>query len=75
MVERRMAPLSNQLAGEIKKCYMIYDSCIFLGLILPHNYYGSHLDDNGNTINEELELRNFKRAGTPIKLKTLHHSH
>ena len=73
MVERRMVPLSNQLAGEIKKCYVTYDSSIFLGFILPHDYYGSHLDDNGNTINEELELCNFKRAGTPIKLKTLHH--
>ncbi|CAF4485859.1 unnamed protein product [Rotaria sp. Silwood2] len=47
IVERRMAPLSNQLAG----------------LILPHDYYGTHLDDNGNTINTELELQNFKRAG------------
>ncbi|CAF4172871.1 unnamed protein product, partial [Rotaria sp. Silwood2] len=47
MVERRMAPLSNQLAG----------------LILPHDYFGTHLDDNGNTLDEQLEIRNFKRAG------------
>ncbi|CAF3921937.1 unnamed protein product [Rotaria sp. Silwood1] len=47
MVERRMAPLSNELAG----------------LILPHDYFGTHLDDNGNTVDEQLEIRNFKRAG------------
>ncbi|CAF3717102.1 unnamed protein product [Rotaria sp. Silwood1] len=46
MVERRMAPLSNQLAG----------------LILPHDYFGTHLDNNGNTVDEQLEIRNFKRA-------------
>ncbi|CAF4344729.1 unnamed protein product, partial [Rotaria magnacalcarata] len=47
MVERRMAPLSNQLAG----------------LILPHDYYGTHLNDSGKTIDSTLEIQNFKRAG------------
>ena len=36
---------------------------IYTGLILPHDYYGTHLDDNGNTIDQQLEVRNFKRAG------------
>ncbi|CAF1529023.1 unnamed protein product, partial [Didymodactylos carnosus] len=45
-VERRMAPLSNQLTG----------------LILPHDFYGSHLDDNGETVDDILEIRNFERA-------------
>ncbi|KAG5889384.1 hypothetical protein JTB14_005084 [Gonioctena quinquepunctata] len=38
-VERRMAPLSRELDG----------------LILPHDPFGSHLDDRGVTINEHLE--------------------
>ncbi|CAF0966037.1 unnamed protein product [Didymodactylos carnosus] len=47
VVERRMAPLSHDLAG----------------LILPHDHYGSHLNDSGVTINQELEKANFKKAG------------
>lgn len=49
-VERRMAPLSRELAG----------------LILPHNHYGSHLNDSGVTINQELELQNFEYAGKTL---------
>lgn len=46
-VERRMAPLSRELSG----------------LILPHNHFGSHLDDKGATVDTELEKRNFEHAG------------
>ena len=47
IVERRMAPLSHDLAG----------------LILPHDHFGSHLNDSGSTINVELEKLNFRKAG------------
>ncbi|CAF4547071.1 unnamed protein product, partial [Didymodactylos carnosus] len=47
VVERRMSPLAQDLAG----------------LILPHDHFGTHLDGNGMTINQELERTNFKRAG------------
>ncbi|CAF3912210.1 unnamed protein product, partial [Rotaria sp. Silwood1] len=46
-IERRMAPLSHDLSG----------------LILPHDYYGNHLDDNGKTNHIALEEQNFQRAG------------
>jgi hypothetical protein len=46
-VERRMAPLSRDLAG----------------LILPHDHYGSHLDASGKTCDLELEKKNFQKAG------------
>ena len=46
-VERRMAPLSHDLSG----------------LILPHDHFGSHLDANGKTIDQNLEKANFKKAG------------
>ncbi|CAG8602911.1 16527_t:CDS:2, partial [Gigaspora rosea] len=46
-VERRMAPLSHDLAG----------------IILPHDTFGSHLDEQLKTANDELENRNFKAAG------------
>lgn len=46
-VERRMAPLSHELAG----------------VILPHDHFGSHLDNQGRTIDEDLERENFKHAG------------
>ena len=45
-----MAPLSRDLAG----------------IILPHDYYGSHLDSSGKTIDEELEKRNFFRAAKTL---------
>lgn len=49
-VERRMAPLSRELAG----------------LILPHEHYGSHLDANGCTVDEDLERENFAFAGNTL---------
>ena len=42
-----MAPLSHDLAG----------------LILPHDHFGSHLNDSGVTINVDLEKLNFRKAG------------
>ncbi|XP_045034353.1 uncharacterized protein LOC123475557 [Daphnia magna] len=48
--ERRMAPLSRPLSG----------------LILPHNYYGNHLDAAGKTIDMDLEKQNFEKAGTTL---------
>ncbi|UJR34218.1 hypothetical protein I4U23_021624 [Adineta vaga] len=47
IVERRMAPLSHDLAG----------------LILPHDHFGSHLNDSGSTVNVDLEKLNFRKAG------------
>ena len=47
IVERRMAPLSHDLAG----------------LILPHDHFGSHLNDSGIRINVDLEKLNFRKAG------------
>lgn len=49
-VERRMAPLSLDLAG----------------VILPHDYYGTHLDGAGRTIDPELERQNFAKAGNVL---------
>ena len=46
-VERRMAPCSNALAG----------------VILDHEHFGTHLDDQGKTIDAELEIKNFDHAG------------
>ncbi|CAF1416944.1 unnamed protein product, partial [Rotaria sordida] len=43
IVERRMAPLSPDLAG----------------LILPHDHFGSHLNESGGTMNVDLEKLNF----------------
>ena len=45
-VERRMAPLSHDLSG----------------VVLPHDKFGNHLDANGNTIDLELEMKNFYAA-------------
>ncbi|CAF4688862.1 unnamed protein product, partial [Rotaria sp. Silwood2] len=47
IVERRMAPLSHDLAG----------------LILTHDYFGSHLTKSGVTTNIDLEKLNFRKAG------------
>ena len=49
-VERRMAPLSRELAG----------------LVLPHDHYGSHLNASGKTIDTELEKKNFEQAGKTL---------
>ena len=46
-IERRMAPLSASLAG----------------VVLPHDHLGNYLDDQGRTINNDLELKNFGKAG------------
>ncbi|KAJ8672605.1 hypothetical protein QAD02_003864 [Eretmocerus hayati] len=46
-VERRMAPLSHELAG----------------VILPHNSFGNHLDGSKKTIDRDLERKNFEEAG------------
>ena len=46
-VERRMVPLSKELAG----------------LVLPHESCGTHLDSRQRTIDVELEKLNFKKAG------------
>ena len=46
-VERRMAPLSKELAG----------------VVIPHDVCGTHLDSSGRTIDEELEKTNFQKAG------------
>ena len=42
-----MAPLSKDLSG----------------LILPHGSVGSHSDDSGKTIDEDLEKQNFRKTG------------
>ncbi|CAG8797926.1 34009_t:CDS:2, partial [Racocetra persica] len=47
LVERRIAPLSHDLAG----------------VILPHDTFGTHLDTQLRTNDEELEKCNFKAAG------------
>ena len=48
-VERRMASLSKELSG----------------LILPHDKYGSHLNDQGLTIDTNLEKKNFALLEAP----------
>ncbi|KAJ6639792.1 hypothetical protein Bhyg_12539 [Pseudolycoriella hygida] len=49
-VERRMAPLSRELSG----------------LILPHEHFGSHLNSKNETVDGELEKRNFQYAGETL---------
>ena len=49
-VERQMAPLSRFLAG----------------IILPHDTFGSHLNSQGITVDEELEKQNFQKAGETL---------
>jgi len=49
-VERKMALLSRELSG----------------LILPHDHYGSHLDKKGNTVDPQLEKKNFTFAGKAL---------
>ncbi|XP_037030801.1 uncharacterized protein LOC119070532 [Bradysia coprophila] len=46
-VERRMAPLSRDLCG----------------LVLPHDEFGNHLNSQNETIDIELEMKNFAKAG------------
>jgi len=46
------------------KFFMLHGSFIIRsGLIFPRDYFGTHLDDNENTIDKQLEVRNLKRAG------------
>jgi cell fate (sporulation/competence/biofilm development) regulator YmcA (YheA/YmcA/DUF963 family) len=47
VVERRLASLSQDLTG----------------LVLPHDYFGTHLNFSGITIDAELEKANFKNTG------------
>ena len=46
-VERKMAPLSKELAG----------------LVIPHDSCGTHLDSQQRTIDDEPERANFRKAG------------
>ena len=45
-----MAPLSKELSG----------------VLLPHDKFGSHLDSQNRTIDEELETKNFQFAGESL---------
>ena len=45
-----MAPLSRELAG----------------VILDHESYGKHLDASGKTVDPELEVKNFEKAGETL---------
>jgi len=47
VVERRLATLSQDLTG----------------LVLPHDYFGTHLNVCGLTVDAELEKENFKKTG------------
>ena len=47
MVERRLAVLSQDLTG----------------LVLPHDYFGTHLNVSGLTVDADTEKANFKRTG------------
>lgn len=49
-IERRMVPLSKQLSG----------------VILRHGAHGSHLDERGKTMDEDLEIKNFANAGNTL---------
>lgn len=49
-VERRMAPLSKQLSG----------------VLLEHEFFGSHLDSQMRTVDPELEKKNFGHAGQTL---------
>ncbi|EFX66906.1 hypothetical protein DAPPUDRAFT_115916 [Daphnia pulex] len=49
-VERRMAPLSHELAG----------------LIFQQDHYDSHLDNSGKKTDDELEKKNFEHAGSTL---------
>ena len=42
-IERTMGPLTAHLAG----------------VVLPRDAYGTHLDNNGNTIDDEREIQHF----------------
>ena len=46
--ERRMVPLKKELSGV---------------LLVQHEHCGAHLDDKGNTIDPQFELKNFEHVG------------
>ena len=46
-VQRRIAPLIKELGG----------------VLLEHEHFGAHLDDKGNTIDSQFELKIFEHAG------------
>ncbi len=48
--ERRLALLSQDLSG----------------LVLPHNYFGTHLNISGLTVDADLEKMNFKKTGETL---------
>ncbi|CAF3513878.1 unnamed protein product [Rotaria sp. Silwood1] len=50
IVERRLALLSHDLSG----------------LVLPDNYFGTHLNISGLTIDAEVEKMNFKKTGEAL---------
>lgn len=45
-IEQRMVPLSKELSG----------------IVLPHDFFATHLNENGKTINNVKELENFKKV-------------
>lgn len=49
-VERRMAPLSHAICG----------------LVLPHDFHGTHLNEKNETVDIELEMQNFEKAGETL---------
>ena len=49
-IERRMAPLSKELAG----------------IVLLHDSFGTHLNENGKTIDDVKELQNFSKTGETL---------
>ena len=49
-IERRMMPLSKELAG----------------IVLRHDSFGNHLDENGKTIDDVKELQNSRKAGETL---------
>ena len=38
-------------------------SKVLSGVILLHDHFGTHLDNSNDTVDEELELKNFEHAG------------
>ena len=46
-MSRRRAPLSHDVAG----------------VILPHDTFGTHLDEKGDAMDKDLEIENFAHAG------------
>ena len=46
-VERRMTPLSKESGG----------------VLLEHEHFGEHFDGKRNTIDPQLELKNFEHTG------------